>query len=227
VRKNQISSLPAVLLLSDMRRYMKTCLSALLLVTLCVLVRPLVAQDQSLVPPTLEQTLEFLNNHRHGYYSECINSDYTNPQGYITAEFHEVRVLDITSITSANGSLIFKYAFGGYMSGTREKIDSEDRSITFVLPSIKLASLVVEENPAESDCREGHAVGASNCGGHPCPAVPYHFSIDTPYWVRLKDGKANSYEFGLPVMTREEGERVVKAILHLIELSGGQTKEVF
>jgi hypothetical protein len=211
----------------DMRRYMKTGLPTLLLVILCVLGRPLIAQDQSSVAPTLEQTLDFLNNHRHGYYSECVNSDHTDSQGYITAEFHEVRTLDINNVSSANGSLVFKYASGGYMSSTRENIDSENRSITFVLPSIRLASLVVEENPAESDCREGHAVGASNCGGHPCPAVPYHFSIDTPYWVRLRDGKANTFQFGLPVMTRDEGERVVKAILHLIELSGGQTKEVF
>jgi hypothetical protein len=207
---------------------MKTGLPALLLVILCVSGRPLFAQDQgSQVAPTLEQTIDFLNNHRHSFISECVNSDYTNPQGYITAENHEVYALGVDGVTSANGTLVFKYTSGGYGSSTSEKIDVQDRSIAFELRSVKLASLVVEENPAESDCREGHAVGASNCGGHPCPAVPYHFSINTPYWVRLKDGKANTYKFGLPVMTREEGERVVKAILHLIELSGGQTKELF
>jgi hypothetical protein len=208
---------------------MKTGLFGLLLVILCALGRPsiLIAQDQSSVAPTLQQTLDFLNNHRHGYYSECVNNDYTFPGGYLTAENHEVRSLDIDSVTSANGFLVIKYEFGGYESDTREKIELEDRSISFALTSVKLASLVVEENPAESACREGHAAGASNCGGHPCPALPYQFSIDTHYWVRLKDGKANTYKFGLPVMTREEGERVVKAILRLIELSGGQTKEVF
>jgi hypothetical protein len=206
---------------------MKIGYQLLLLVVLCLLGRPLIAQDQSPAAPTVEQTLDFLNNHRHSFISECVNSDYTNPQGYITAENHEVRALGVDSVTSANGTLTFKYTSGGYGSSTSEKIDVQDRSIAFELRSVKLASLVVEENPAESNCREGHAVGASNCGGHPCPAVPYHFSIDTPYWVRLKDGRANTYQFGLPVMTREEGERVVKAILHLIELSGGQTKEVF
>jgi hypothetical protein len=82
---------------------------------------------------------------------------------------------------------VFKYSSGEYYSEDVEKLKLEDHVVTYLLRSIKLASVVVEENPAASDCREGHAAGAATCGGDPCPAVPYHFVIDTPFWVRLKD----------------------------------------
>lgn len=207
---------------------MKITFLTFLLATYCVLGKTSMAQDQSQPnTPTLEQTVDFLNNHRHTYYSECFNSEHTDSKGYFTAEFHDVKSLGIDKFAVANGVLVINYQSGKHFSSTSEKLTLEDQTIQFALRSIKLTSLVVEANPAESECREDHAEGASNCGGHACAAVPYHFTIDTPFWVRLKDGQANTYGFGLPVTTQEEGERMVKAILHLIELSGGQTKEVF
>ncbi|WP_158786244.1 hypothetical protein [Granulicella sp. L46] len=207
---------------------MKIALPAVLLVMFFISGRPTFAQDQNpQVAPTSQETLDFLNSHRHTYYSECVNTEYSDPHGYITAASDTVRALGIDSVTAANGTLTFRYITAGYDDDATEKIQPQDHNITFVLRSIKIASLVVEENPAEASCRDDHAMGASNCGGRPCPAVPYRFSINTPYWVRLNDGVANTYKFGLPVMTREEGDRVVKAILHMIELAGGQTKEVF
>ena len=101
---------------------MKRKFLAFLLVALYASEWPLFAQDQKAaqVTPTVEQTLDFLNNHRHGFVSECVNSEYKNPQGYIRAAHSQVNSLDIDRITSEDGNLVFKYSAEDPDSETKE-----------------------------------------------------------------------------------------------------------
>jgi hypothetical protein len=97
--------------------------------------------------------------------------------------------------------------------------DPSPYTISLPLPSLDIDKIKLEHNPYYDDVNNGRE------------KLPFEYESTPEWWITFDDGRERDYagfvEVGLPVESQATGQRVLKALLHAIDLAGGRKAEPF
>jgi hypothetical protein len=153
-------------------------------------------------------------------------------EGYFGGDWAERQGFSLETI--AYQSLTKSIVLGGRSWGQEEagaetgrrdlpRPESAPFSLSIPLPTVKLDEVKLEQNPYYEEFKRSAEVRDK--------LYPFSYSSTAEWWITFSNGRENNYagllEIGLPVESQATGQRVLKALMHAIDLAGDRKAEPF
>jgi hypothetical protein len=182
--------------------------------------------------PTMEETMQFIQDHiLHRHEISAYQRTTQDQNGYFGGDWAEREGFTIDSLAydPATKSIVYTGSYwdsdgdGGEVRGPLPRPEASPYTLSIPLPKVKLDEVELEHNPDYEEFKSRAQIRDKD--------YPFTYSCSPEWLIVFGDGYENDFlgaqEIGLPVESEAVGQRVLKAVLHAIDLAGGHKAEPF
>jgi hypothetical protein len=189
--------------------------------------RPIQAQQST--NPTMEDSIAFIQAHLVPLDVSAHQRNIQDSEGYFGGGWAERQGFSIDTVAYDDQSkvIVFVGKYWEEMAPTGSdgnpnsvpRPEKQEFNLRISLSKLKLEGVKLEHNPYYEDFKRQAEIRDK--------AYPFSYSSSPEWWITFDGYGAGGLDFGLPVESQEMGQRVLKALLHAVELAGDRKAEPF